>query len=85
VVRRILKQRCQFKTVLQQAELQEKRASLFLRIQKWWDAQDLYMPAIRELRAAESDHVKPESLLLYLPSAIPADIGISGALLEKEE
>jgi hypothetical protein len=84
-IRRLLKQRIHSKeTTLQQAERQEKRAALQRRIDKWRDMQDMCMPAVAELRLGDSDALQAEATPLYLPSAIPPNLGLSDTLKDKE-
>lgn len=84
-IRRRLKQRIQSKTTtLQQAERQEKRAALQRRIDKWRDMQDVCMPAVVELRLGDGDALQAEAIPLYLPSAVPPNLGLSDTLMDKE-
>jgi hypothetical protein len=56
------------------------------RIQQWRDAQSLYMPEVLKLTETEtdSDHLRPESISLYMPSGVPMDLISSASLVEKE-
>jgi hypothetical protein len=84
-IRQLLKQRIHSKeTTLQQAERQEKQATLQWRIDKWHDMQDLCMPAVAELRLGDSDVLPAEAIPLYLPSAIPPNLGLLDTLKDKE-
>ena len=84
-IRRLLKQQIHSKeTTLQQVEHQEKRAVLQRRIDKWRNMQDLCMPAVSELRLGDSDVSPAEAIPLYLPSAIPPNLGLLDTLKDKE-
>jgi hypothetical protein len=61
---------------------------------KWQDVQDIYMPAITELRhtantesSASNQVTKPERIALYLPSDIPTStrLTLAGSLADKEK
>ena len=82
--RRQLKQRIQSKaTVLQQAELQERRVTLRHRIERWQDIQASYMPSVMELRLTQ-DLQHPETIHLRLPSALHSRSILPYNLREKE-
>jgi hypothetical protein len=83
--RRQLRQHIQSKaTVLQQAELQERRVTLRHRIERWQDIQGSYMPSVTELRLAQ-DLEHPEAICLYLPSALQSPSILPCELQEKEK
>jgi hypothetical protein len=42
------------------------------------------MPAVAELRLGDSDALQAEATPLYLPSAIPPNLGLSDTLKDKE-
>jgi hypothetical protein len=64
-------------TVLQSANIHEKRSVLRRRIEKWKDVQSIYMPAVGELQPSSppSDSpLHPENIPLRLPSAIAPEV-----------
>lgn len=78
--------------------LEDRRATLFERIETWRSIQVLYMPGIAQLRqthATQTDGMpdaqdldRPEDVPLYLPSGMPSALWATGCvpgLLEKEK
>lgn len=83
-------------TSKQLADLQEKRTSLFRRIQRWHEVQLTYVPCVGPILAtmlcsAEETNTPPdpaEHMPLYLPSSLPRqllDTHDLTAILEKEK
>ena len=65
----------------QKGQLITKRNALRRRIDKWREAQDVYMPSVAEYRTqsispddASISFAYPEAIPLHLPSALPVDI-----------
>ena len=83
--------------VYEEGAMEQRRATLFDRIETWRSVQTLYMPAITQLRQtngtrtdampADQDSEKPELIQLWLPSSLPSGLCGSGCipgLLDKE-
>jgi hypothetical protein len=79
---------------VESSNFHDKRQLLRYRITKWQEVQEVYMPAVVELRhaahrasSAPDLVTQPERTPLYLPSGIPAStrLSLAGSLAEKEQ
>lgn len=76
-------------TIVQAAELQDKRNALQRRIETWRDIQDIYMPGARTRHSTTSTpaDTQPETTNLMLPSGMTESlrgVGLVHGLVEKE-
>jgi hypothetical protein len=76
------------------SDLHDKQQVLRHRITRWQEVQDIYMPAVIQLRLATSStspapdqHAHPERIALFLPSGAPVSTRLSlpGGLVDKEK